>query len=636
MKLTNSNAAEVGTNDVKAIASATALFRQFMVYSATTISSVISGAIGLVKNGTGTLTLSGSNTYTGSTTINAGTLTANGGSAIANASAVSVGSGAVFNLGASETVGSIAGAGNITLGSFTLTAGGDNSSTTASGVISGTGALTKTGTGALTLSGANTYNGTTTVSAGTLKAGSNTGMSSASTLTVNGGAFDLNGFNATVASVGVGNAAGTITNSAPGSGTNTLTITNYNVNLATLITDGATAKTAVTLYNNGGATPISNANNTFSGGFTIAYGGSGGGSRLYQGSVTNTVVGGILTKSNLGTGTLTIGANGSTASAQLYLNSGSIYNNIIVNAAQYADGGLAAFRLDGSGIQFYGTMTANSSNINLSSQITGSATLNGQLTGTNGLLLKTPSGVGATFTLTLLNASNNYLGNTTTSTRTTIVISGAGQLGSGNYSGSIANTGSFIYSSTANQILSGTITGTGQWIKNATSTLTLSGTFSGTTGPITVNDGTLALGANQTLPAIAGAGNINIGIYNLVIATGTINTFSGVISGSGTFRKTSTGIQTLSGNLTYTGSTQISNGTLQVTRAFGSITPTASFEASTLAVSFTGTFPSGTTEFRFFQGTTINSYASVSLTGVPVGTTATYNSANSTLSVIVP
>jgi len=542
MILTNSTAAKVGVTDVGIIASSTAAFRQFMVYSATTISAVISGTIGIIKNGTGALTLSGNNTYTGATIINAGTF----------------------------------------------------------------------------------------------KNGSATAFSSGSALTVNGGIFDLNGFNANVASMGVGNSAGTITNSAAGSGTNTITILNYNAAVASLITDGSTAKTAVTINNNGGAYAISNANNTFSGGFTIAYGGSGGGSRLYQGSITSTVVGGVLTKSNIGIGTLTIGANGSTSNAQLMLNSGSIYNNIIVNAAQYADGGLAAFRLDGTGIQFYGTMTAGSSNINISSQVTGSATLNGQLTGTNGLLLKTPAGASATFTLTLLNPTNNYLGNTTIATRTTIVISGAGQLGSGNYSGSIANTGSFIYSSTANQILSGTITGTGQWIKNATSTLTLSGTFSGTTGPITVNDGTLALGANQTLPAIAGVGNINIGIYNLVIATGTINTFSGVISGSGTFRKTSTGIQTLSGNLTYTGSTEISNGTLQIIRAFGSITPTASFGISTLVVSFTGTFPSGITDFRFFAGTTINSYASVTLTGVPVGTTAIYNSANSTLSVIVP
>ncbi|NBS53705.1 MAG: hypothetical protein EBS96_14050, partial [Spartobacteria bacterium] len=124
-----------------------------------TISGVISGSGGLTKSGSSTLILSGTNTFTGATTINAGTLTANGGSAIADASAVSVGSGAVFNLGANETVGSIAGAGNITLGSYTLTAGGDNSSTTASGVISGTGALTKTGTGVLTLSGNNTYSG---------------------------------------------------------------------------------------------------------------------------------------------------------------------------------------------------------------------------------------------------------------------------------------------------------------------------------------------------------------------------------------------------------------------------------------------------------------------------------------------
>ena len=39
------------------------------------------------------------------------------------------------------------------------------------GVISGTGTLTKAGTGTTTLTGANSYSGTTTISAGTLQVG---------------------------------------------------------------------------------------------------------------------------------------------------------------------------------------------------------------------------------------------------------------------------------------------------------------------------------------------------------------------------------------------------------------------------------------------------------------------------------
>jgi len=74
MKLTDSSAAKVGVSNVTTIASSTALFRQFMVYATTTISAVISGTVGLIKNGTGTLISTAVNTYTGGTTVNAGTL----------------------------------------------------------------------------------------------------------------------------------------------------------------------------------------------------------------------------------------------------------------------------------------------------------------------------------------------------------------------------------------------------------------------------------------------------------------------------------------------------------------------------------------------------------------------------------
>ena len=139
------------------------------------------GIIRLVKNGTGTATVAGASTYTGTTTVNTGKLKAGVvsvtgvSSAFGFNSAVTLADEATASLditGFNTEIGSLTGGGTIggklILGAATLTVGGDNSSPAAyAGNISGVGGgLTKTGTGTLELSGTNTATGLTLVDGG--------------------------------------------------------------------------------------------------------------------------------------------------------------------------------------------------------------------------------------------------------------------------------------------------------------------------------------------------------------------------------------------------------------------------------------------------------------------------------------
>jgi autotransporter-associated beta strand protein len=152
-----------------------------------TLSGVISGSGGLTKTGSGTLILSGANTYTGGTTVSAGTLQAGNTNAFSSNSAYTIAAGTVLGLnGFDQTIGSLAGSGAVTLGGAALTTGNDNTSTTFSGAISGTGGLTKIASGALTLSGLNTYTGATTVNRGTLQVDGS--IANSQSVTVNSGA----------------------------------------------------------------------------------------------------------------------------------------------------------------------------------------------------------------------------------------------------------------------------------------------------------------------------------------------------------------------------------------------------------------------------------------------------------------
>lgn len=120
------------------------------------------------------------NTYDGATLVTGpGALELGAAGVLPNGTAVTVDTGSTLDLaGFNETIGSLAGSGSVLLGAGTLTTG-NASDTTFGGVISGTGNLVKQGGGQLTLSGANTYTGTTTVQIGTLAVSNSAGLGDA-------------------------------------------------------------------------------------------------------------------------------------------------------------------------------------------------------------------------------------------------------------------------------------------------------------------------------------------------------------------------------------------------------------------------------------------------------------------------
>ena len=225
-------------------------------------------SLGLTKVGTGTLNLSGVNTYSGNTTVSAGTLLAGSVTAFSSNSAFTVNS--TLNLhGFSNQVGSLAGTGTVTdgpgpgngispLGTPTipparLTAGGNGKGTVFSGILvdgSSSLGLTKAGGGTLTVTGANTYTGGTIITAGTLQLGDGGGIGSIVGDVIDNAAlvFDRSD---SVTFAGVINGTGNL--SQAGSGTviltGTSTYTGTTTISGTLQVDGALGNTAVTVQN---------------------------------------------------------------------------------------------------------------------------------------------------------------------------------------------------------------------------------------------------------------------------------------------------------------------------------------------------------------------------------------------------
>lgn len=229
--------------------------------------------------------------------------------------------------------------------------------------------------------------------------------------------------------------------------------------------------------------------------------------------------------------------------------------------------------IDASGATPASTLsfTYSGANVNLFDTVgTRTLTLTGSNTGNNTFAIALQdqgssatslqkSGVG-TWVIT---ATNTYSGATTINAGT-LIISGTGELGNGNYSGAITDNGALVYNSTANQTLNGLISGTGTLTQQGSGTLTLTGgnTYSGAT---TISGGELVfvttasptIGSVSVTPAsgVATLGVV-VGVPNTQMTCSSVSfnaggTGTGLEFGFNTAPSTTTAPLNVTGNLTF-------------------------------------------------------------------------------------
>ena len=494
----------------------------------TTISKVISGATGNLTVSTGTLILTGANTYGGTTTISSpATLQ------IGNAGATGApGTGPIVNDGKLLI--------NRT-GSLTL-------SNTVSGAS--TGNIEQFGTGTTLLSGNNSsYLGSVTVTAGTLQMGSASTLSASNALTVNGGTFSLNGFNETV-----GDFSGT--GGTVSLGANTLTAGGASsLSYAGIITGTGGFTKAGT-----GTLTLTGAN-TYSGATTI-----NASSILQIGS--NDITGSLNPSSQvIDNGTLIFNRKDAFAFANTISGTGALQQN---NTA-----GTGITTLSGNNSAYSGTVTVTAGTLKM-----GSASA---LSVANTLVLNS-----GTFDLGGIDTVVGLLsgaGGTASLGSNTLTV-GAKNIG-GAFGGSLSGTGNFIKDGTAftsflgnNSSFSGTVTvQKGTLVANSTNAFTSS-------IKLVINSGTFNLLSSVTVGNFSGSGGtVTLGSSGtLTVGDANPGTFAGIITGAGSFTNAGTGLLTLSGNNTFTGTLTVSAGQVTVTGTNNGIAGASISAGATLQV----------------------------------------------------
>jgi fibronectin-binding autotransporter adhesin len=573
-------------------------------------SGVIAGAgnltVGNSSADSGTLQLSGANTLTGTTSISFGTLQLGAANAIAAGSALSVGSGANFDMNSfSDTVGALSGAGsikNLATGKTLTVAEGANT-TTFSGTLAGAGNFTlgsssSDNTGTLTLSGANTYTGATTISFGNLKLGANNAVGAGALTVASGATFNMNGFSNLV---GVLTGAGSITNLnsaqtltvAEGSGSNTYSGTIAGAGNFTL--GNSTADTGTFI--------LSGTNTSFGGGATVAFGNlqlnnaSAAGTATIaintaalltlnttaNSSFSNAITfngGGLVDNSSGVTNTLSNLAALSSAAAFTVTNSNETLKitSAISGSFGLSKAGAGALTLANANL-YTGATTLTAGSINLTN---GTALSSGSVSLSTGTALNVSGGISVGNAVTLVgSASLNDIGTTGTDTLTGAITLGATSILSASSGSTLKFTNTLSGNSDLTMSGAGTINlqGAVSGLTSLSATVTnlaLGSTISSSGGQTYTS--AVSLTAPVTLNVSAGGvtmgtvtGNGNSLTINVSGASSITNYADGTPTGS-SLVKQGAGTLTLGSASTYSGGTTITSGTITSTNgsSFGS------------------------------------------------------------------
>lgn len=540
-----------------------------------TLAGAVTGGGDVIKNGAGTLTLSGSNTYTGTTTLNAGVLAltqSNNARApyIVNGGTLQLGSG-TYNIGnLSGTGGSIVGpgvfnvqestaatyAGDVGVASFqkagaaTLTLTGN---VTSAQLAIGAGTLQLTNNANTRVVGGNIANQGTLAILGTAATTISGNLSGTGNLTIGGtGLVALGGNNSYTGGTTVANGSSVRATSNAAFGSGTLALAGNNA--LTLATNGMSIANAITL---GGATSL---------------GVPTGQSATLSGAITG--AGGIVKS---GDSTLTLSGNTS------YTGGTSLYGGVL--ALTQSNTARAAYSITGGTLQLGGA-TYNLGNLTgTGGSITGTGLLSVQqssdATYAGNVAIGTLSKTGSAW-LTLSGALNaDHI----------VIDAGALQLfatsGTRSIAADVVNRGVFSVVGSADQTLAGNLSGNGSLAFGGSGLLTIAGnnSYSGSTF---IDTGTRVRATSSTAfgsGLVAGAQfALDFGADDLSVANdfslgssvtfnvdaGRSGTLTGTISDISGLTKTGTGKLIIDGHTTNTVTTTVAQGTLTVGSVAGS------------------------------------------------------------------